>query len=152
VLAAVEEEVADPTAPLMRRFAAGLFDLVLIGAIHAAVIALTLRVCGLTFAQLRVLPPLPLGTFLLLLAGGYIISFTVAGGQTIGKMATGVRVVPVAERDTGNARVTLGSAVLRAVGCLVSILTGGLGYVPALVSHDHRALHDRLADTRVVRA
>jgi uncharacterized RDD family membrane protein YckC len=94
----------------------------------------------------------PLGTFLLLLAGGYIISFTVAGGQTIGKMATGVRVVPIAERDPGTARVTLGSAVLRAVGCLVSILTGGLGYVPALVSHDHRALHDRLADTRVVRA
>ena len=130
VSAEVPEEEADPTAPLLRRLAAGLIDVVLIGAIHAAVIALTLRLCGLTFAQLRVLPPVPLATFLLMLAGGYFITFTVAGGQTIGKMAAGVRVVPIAERDPGSARVTLGSAVVRAVGCLVSILTGGLGVRP----------------------
>ena len=141
-----------PPAPLLHRTASGLIDATLVTSIQAAVIYLTLRLCGLTLAELRVLPPVPLGAFLLLLAGGYFISFTVAGGQTIGKMATGIRVVPIAERDPGNARVTMGSAVLRAAGCLISVLTAGLGYLPAVVSHDHRALHDRLADTRVVRA
>jgi len=137
---------------LIPRTAAALIDATLIAAIEVAVVYLTLRLCGLTVAELRVLPPVPLGAFLLLLAGGYVIAFTVAGGQTIGKMAAGIRVVPIPERDPGNARVSLGSAVLRAAGCLVSIVTAGLGYLPALFSRDHRALHDRLADTRVVRA
>jgi uncharacterized RDD family membrane protein YckC len=143
----------DPTtAKLLPRIAAGLIDGVLMASIDVGVIYLTLRVCGLTPAELRELPPIPLGAFLLLLAGGYLISFTVASGQTIGKMILGIRVVPIPERDPGNARVTFGSAVLRAAACLVSILTAGLGYIPALFSHDRRALHDRLADTRVVRA
>ena len=139
-------------ASLFARIAAALIDAILIVSIDVGVIYLTLRLCGLTPAELRALPAVPLGAFLLLLAGGYIICFTVAGGQTIGKMAARIRVVPVPERDWGNGRVALGSAVLRAVGCLVSLLTAGLGYLPALVSHDRRALHDRLADTRVVRA
>lgn len=154
LLGADEPDPAEDTttAKLIPRTAAALIDLALMASIHAAVIYLTLRLCGLTAAELRVLPLVPLGAFLLMLATGYLISFTVAGGQTIGKMATGIRVVPVADRDPGNARVPLTSAVLRAAGCLVSILTAGLGYVPALVSQDRRALHDRLADTRVVRA
>jgi uncharacterized RDD family membrane protein YckC len=140
------------TASLFPRIGAALIDMVLMGAIHIAVIYLTLRLCGLTTAELQVLPPVPLGAFLLMLTGGYLISFTLAGGQTIGKMAARVRVVPLPERDRGSGRVTLTSAVLRAAGCLASILMAGLGYVPALVSEDHRALHDRLAETRVVRA
>lgn len=144
--------VDSSTASIVMRLFAGLIDVALLAAIHAAVIYLTLRLCGLTSAEIRVLPLIPLSAFLLMLAGGYVISFTVAGGQTIGKMAAGIRVVPVAERDSGNARVPLPSAVLRAVGCLISILAAGLGYLPALFSEDHRALHDRLADTRVVRA
>ena len=139
-------------ASLFGRTAAALVDVLLMASIHAAVIYLTLRLCGLTTAELQVLPPIPLAAFLLMLTSGYIISFTVAGGQTIGKMAARIRVVPLAEHDPGNARLTLGRAVLRAAGCLVSILTAGLGYIPAVVSQDHRALHDRLADTRVVRA
>jgi uncharacterized RDD family membrane protein YckC len=142
----------DSSASLFARIGAAFIDAVVIVGIDVGVIYMTLRLCGLTLAELRTLPPVPLGAFLFLLAGGYIICFTVAGGQTIGKMATRIRVVPVPERDWGNGRVALGTAVLRAVGCLVSLLTAGLGYLPALVSHDHRALHDRLADTRVVRA
>ena len=145
-------ESESSTAKLLPRIAAGFIDALLMVLIDVAVIYLTLRVCGLTPADLRALPPVPLGAFLLLLAGGYLISFTVASGQTIGKMALGIRVVPIPERDSGNARVTFGSAVLRAAACLVSILAAGLGYLPALFSQDRRALHDRLADTRVVRA
>ncbi len=152
--APIEPEVVPKpeAASILRRFFAGLVDLVVIVSIDAAVVYLTLRLCGLTTADLRMLPPAPLSAFLLMLTSGYLIAFTVAGGQTIGKMAAGVRVVPTEERDPGNARVTLGSAVLRAAGCLISVLTAGLGFLPALFSKDHRALHDRLADTRVVRA
>jgi uncharacterized RDD family membrane protein YckC len=149
---AAEPNGESTNAKLLSRIAAGFIDAVLIASIDVAVIYLTLRVCGLTRAELRELPPVPLAAFLLLLAGGYLISFTVASGQTIGKMVLGIRVVPIPERDPGNARVTFGSAVLRAVACLVSLLTAGLGYIPILFSQDRRALHDRLADTRVVRA
>jgi hypothetical protein len=41
--------------------------------------------------------------------------------------------------------------MLRAAGCMLVPVTFGLSYVPALVTSDHRALHDRLAGTRVVR-
>jgi uncharacterized RDD family membrane protein YckC len=93
------------------------------------------------------LPPIPLGAFLLLLNGGYLVAFTAAGGQTIGKMMTGVRVMG----DDGQ-RVDVAGAVLRGAGCLLSIVTLGLGYLPVFFSADARALHDRIAGTRVVKS
>ena len=152
ILSDEAESTATDTAKVLPRIAAGFIDAIVMASIDVAVIYLTLRVCGLTPADLRALPIVPLGAFLLLLAGGYLISFTVASGQTIGKMVLGIRVVPIPERDSGNARVRFGSAVLRAAACMVSLLAAGLGYIPALFSQDRRALHDRLADTRVVRA
>ena len=128
------------------RLFAGLVDLVLLGAIDAAVVYLTLAVAGVPSTQIQTLYLVPLIAFVLLLNGGYLVAFTVASGQTIGKMLTGIRVVT----DDGG-RVTTGGAVVRAIGCLLSVLTIGLGYLPALVARDARALQDRLARTRVVR-
>lgn len=144
----------DRTAGLVRRCIAAFIDLLILVPLDAAVIYFSLRLCGLTTADIRLLPPLPLGAFLLLLNGGYLVMFIAAGGQTIGKMATGVRVVPVADPDSDAAprRVPLGQAIVRAAAFLVSVLPAGLGLIPALVSADHRTLHDRLSDTRVVRA
>jgi uncharacterized RDD family membrane protein YckC len=48
--------------------------------------------------------------------------------------------------------VTFGQSVVRAAGYLVSALPVGLGFLPAFFGQDRRALHDRLADTRVVKA
>ena len=136
-------------ASRIARLAAMLFDLLLLGGIDAAIIYLTLAIAGLTLTQANVaeLPIVPTAAFLLLLNGGYLVAFTTAGGQTIGKMLTGIRVMT--EEGT---RVDLGRAVLRAGGCLLSLFTAGLAYLPALFSTDARALHDRLAGTRVVRA
>jgi len=78
--------------------------------------------------------------------GGYFAAFTAAGGQTIGKMALGLRVV-----DTRDGPVGPGPAVLRALGCLVSVVSLGLGFLPALIGDGGRALEDRLADTHVIR-
>lgn len=133
------------------RVLAAAIDLLLLGAIDAAVLFLTLRMCGLTFDEVSRIPLVPLAAFLALLNGGYMAAFTAAGGQSIGKMLTHLRVVSV-EEGSSTDRVRLGQSVLRAVGYLVSALPAGLGFLPALLAADRRTLHDRLAHTRVVRA
>jgi uncharacterized RDD family membrane protein YckC len=135
------------TPALGVRVGAGLIDLALLAAINAAVLYLTLRVSGLhnTLADLRILPPVPLVGFLAVVAFGYVAAFTVAGGQTIGKMALSLRVTS----DDGRP-VDAAAGTLRALGCMLVPVTLGLSYLPALFTTDHRALHDRLAGTRVV--
>jgi uncharacterized RDD family membrane protein YckC len=127
------------------RLGAAVIDLTLLSGIAVAVLYLTLRLLGLDWSDAGELPGVPLGAFLLLLDGGYLAAFTAAGGQSIGKMATGIRVIG----DDGRA-VDAAGAVLRAVGCGLSLVTLGLGYLPAFVSRDGRTLQDRLAGTRVI--
>ena len=131
------------------RFLAALVDAVILGSIGLAVLYLTLKVCGLQFAHVAVIPPVPFSAFLLLVAVGYLTLFTAAGGQTIGKMAAGIKVVST---DVHHLRVPLGHSVLRAAAYLASALPAGLGFLPAVLGADRRAIHDRLADTRVVKA
>jgi uncharacterized RDD family membrane protein YckC len=135
-------------AGLARRVFAGITDGTILGAICAGVLYITLQVCGLRANQLALLPLPPLAAFFLLLVGGYFVLLTAASGQTLGKMAAGIRVVPM--DSTG--RMSFGHSVVRAAAYLVSVIPAGLGLVPALVHSDRRALHDRLADTRVVKA
>jgi len=146
---AAEETIASliEQPSLRSRLGAGLIDLLLLAAVDAVVLYLTLRVAGLqnTLADLLVLPPVPLLGFLALLGFGYVAAFTVAGGQTIGKMALSLRVIG----DDGRP-VDVAGAMLRALGCMLVPLTLGLSYLPALFTSGHRALHDRLAGTRVV--
>jgi uncharacterized RDD family membrane protein YckC len=134
--------------PLSSRVGAGAIDVLLLVALDAAILYLTLRVTGLsnTMADVRVLPPIPFVGFLTLLAFGYVAAFTVAGGQTIGKMLMHLRVIGHDGRP-----IDAAGGMLRAAGCMLVPLTIGLSYVPVLVTSDHRALHDRLAGTRVVR-
>ena len=139
----LELRAAGRTARLM----ATLMDGLLLAVIDAAVIYLTLALAGLQAAEIGRLPLLPLAGFFLILNGGYLIAFVAASGQTIGKMAAGIRVIG----DDGQ-RVDIGGAVLRATGCVLSLLTAGLGYLPAFVSADGRALQDRMSGTRVVSA
>lgn len=154
---ATSPDAPDPreAAPAVRRLIAAVIDLVLIAAIDSAVVYFTLRLSGLgmTLGDFFLLPIVPLGAFLLLLNGGYFVMFTAATGQTIGKMAAAIRVVGTAPADVIHDRVTFGRAVLRTAGYFASLLPAGLGFLPAFVGpRDHRALHDRLAETRVVRA
>ena len=142
------EEVTNVSA--FTRAIGAFIDLAIMALIDAGVIYLTLRATGLEPAAIDRLPKIPLAGFLLLLNGGYLVLFTAAGGQTIGKMATGIRVVP--QDPAHGLRVPFATAVVRAVAYAVSLLPAGLGFLPILFSPDGRALHDRLADTRVIRA
>lgn len=138
-------------ASAVARIAAGLVDVIIMGSIDVAVVYLTLRVSELPFQDVMALPKIPLMAFLLLLNGGYLVLFTAAGGQTIGKMAFGIRVVPEGG-SSAVARVPFGSSVVRAAGYAASLLPAGLGFLPILFNADGRTIHDRLSDTRVVKA
>jgi uncharacterized RDD family membrane protein YckC len=140
--AAEEPAAASPA----RRVMAAVLDLTILGAIDAVVVYFTLRLCGLSTADVLILPPVPLAAFFTLVNGGYLAAFTAAGGQTIGKMALGIKVVGHADLP-----VTGGLAIVRAIGCLASVASLGLGFLPALIGGGGRAIEDRLADTRVVR-
>jgi uncharacterized RDD family membrane protein YckC len=133
-------------APLGARVAAAAIDLIILLSVDAIVIYFTMQICGLAMSELDVLPKAPLIAFLLVQNGGYLVVFT-AGGQTLGKMAAGIKVVTAGSGSP----LDLGRAVIRTLVWLILALPIGLGFLTALLSSDHRGLHDRFARTRVVR-
>jgi len=134
-------------ASLGARCVAAVIDLMILAAIDAVVISFTMQICGITIADVAILPKGPLVAFLFVQNGGYLVAFT-AGGQTLGKMATGIKVVSA----ESNSSPELGRALLRTVLWLMLAIPAGLGFLTTLFSRDHRGLHDRFAGTRVVRA
>jgi uncharacterized RDD family membrane protein YckC len=118
----------------------------ILAVIDAVVIYFTMKICGLTVDEIALLPKVPLLAFLFAQNGGYLVAFT-AGGQTLGKMAAGIRVVPADEHET----LDLGRAFLRTFVWMLLAVPAGLGFLTAFFSRDHRGLHDRFAGTRVVR-
>ncbi len=148
-----DQAVDGSTASAPRRLLAGAIDAAIVAATDFLVLYLTLRLCGLSFGDALLLPIVPFVGFLLLLNGGYLAAFTAASGQTIGKMATGIKVVGVPDGEAGGSadRVGFGLATLRTLAYLASALPAGLGFVPAFIGRDRRALHDRLTETRVIR-
>jgi uncharacterized RDD family membrane protein YckC len=133
-------------AAAVSRAAAAFIDGAMLMTLDAIVIYLTLRLCGLAFFEVMDLPLVPLAAFLLLLDGGYFVAFTAVGGQSIGKMALGIKVVGEEDRP-----VPFGQATVRTLAYLVSALPLGAGFAGAFLGADRLALHDRLAHTRVVR-
>jgi uncharacterized RDD family membrane protein YckC len=136
----------EPLAEPARRILAGLVDVALLSVLDLLVLYFTLRLLGLAASQIPELPLLPLVAFMLLLNVGYFIAFTTVGGQSIGKMALGIKVISQEESV-----VPIGRATVRTLAYFVSALPLGAGFLPGLFGADRLALHDRLAHTRVVR-
>jgi uncharacterized RDD family membrane protein YckC len=130
-----------------RRLLAVLVDLVILAAIDVVVVYFTMQLCYLTIEDVGILPKGPLVAFLIVQNGGYLVAFT-AGGQTLGKMMAGIRVV----QSESAGSLDVGHAFLRTLMWVVLAVPAGLGFLTALFSRDHRGLHDRFAGTRVVRA
>ena len=143
-VAAASADALAPGAPPSRRFGAAAIDAALLAGIDGVLLSFTLRLCGLGPSEIRVLPLVPLLAFLIALNVGYLVLFTGTLGQTLGKMAVGIRVVPV-----GREAMDIPRAVWRTLALLLSIGSAGLGLLPAAFG-DFRALHDRLAGTRVI--
>jgi uncharacterized RDD family membrane protein YckC len=134
-----------PVASLMSRALAALIDHGILLGIDLFVVYATLRMTALTMDEWRALPRAPLLAFLMLLKLSYFSSFTAMGGQTIGKMAAGIRVVADEPLKMDPAR-----ALGRSLTGALTLLSLGLGLIPAFVGADRRTLHDRLTHTRVV--
>jgi uncharacterized RDD family membrane protein YckC len=143
--AAAMRETDGAAAPLGRRIAGGLIDLTLLAAVDAAVVVATLNATGLAWADVKRLPLAPLAVFLVLLAVGYLAMCTVLAGRTIGQSIVGLAVL-----ETGGRPVRLAPAVVRAAIQVLTVPAAGLGFLPALLGADRRALYDRLAGTDVV--
>lgn len=143
--ASEDADVYSDTAPLMSRLTGGVFDIAFMVFIDLIVLHFTFRLTGVPFGEWRRLPVAPLVGFLAMLHGGYLAMFTAASGQTMGKMIAKTKVVTM----QGGA-VPFGTAVVRAVVWLATVPTI-VGLIPAFISNDHRALHDRFADTRVIK-
>lgn len=82
----------------------------------------------------------------LLLFGIYYAAFHASARQaTLGKMAVGIKVV----RSDGS-RISLGRAVARFFGFLLSGMVFAIGYLMAAFTERKQALHDLMCDTLVV--
>jgi uncharacterized RDD family membrane protein YckC len=138
-------DAAADASPFGKRAVAAMIDHGILLGIDLVVLYFTLRLTDLTFADWRVLPWLPLAAFLLSVKVAYLSAFTTAGGQTIGKMATHIRVV---SEDGGG--LDPGRALRRAVLGLVSIATAGAPFLTAIADPLRRGVHDRASGTRVV--
>ena len=138
--------ISDTPPPSLRLTAAAI-DVALLLFIDLALVYFALKICRLSYAELHLLPKIPLVAFLLLQNIGYLVVFT-AAGQTLGKMITRIRVVTVDRAASPD----FGRAVIRAALWFVLAVPAGLGLLPALFSRDGRGLHDLAAGTRVVRA
>jgi uncharacterized RDD family membrane protein YckC len=144
--AAAEADAPAEDAAVSARIIAVVIDLMILAVIDAIVIYFTMQICDIAFSEIGMLPKAPLIAFLLVQNGGYLVAFT-AGGQTLGKMAAGIRVVSADPDET----LDVGRAFLRTLAWLVLAVPAGLGFLTAIFSRDHRGLHDRFAGTRVVR-
>jgi len=142
-----EQEPARQSAGLFARLIAVIIDLMILVVVDVGVVYFTMKLCGITFFELGILPKVPLLGFLILENGGYLVGFT-AGGQTLGKMVMGIRVVSSDEHQP----LGVGRALERTLLWTILAAPAGLGLLTAFFSPDRRGLHDRLAGTRVVRA
>src|SRR5262249_18547958 len=111
------------------------------------VVYFTAQICGIALTDLNVLPKGPLIAFLVVQNGGYLVAFT-AGGQTLGKMLAGIRVVATESTEP----LDLGRALVRTALWVLLAVPAGLGFLSAVLSHNHPGLHDRFPAARVVRA
>jgi uncharacterized RDD family membrane protein YckC len=127
------------------RAVAALIDFVLFAVVQLSFGLIGGRLGGPDLESTAAFKPLILG-FTVVFAGAYTTVLHALGGQTIGKMIVGVRVV-VGDGDPP----PLGTALLRYVAYFASAAPVTLGFVMAALRHDKRALHDLLAGTRVER-
>jgi len=128
------------------RARAAALDLLLLSILWAVVVYFASRAAHVGLTGLR--PAWPyLGGYLAFLGLAYACYFTGTTGQTLGKIATGLRVVDATGRPPGYLR-----AFARAAVGSVGVAAAGTGLIPMLLDPARRALHDRLVKTRVVKS
>jgi uncharacterized RDD family membrane protein YckC len=129
-------------APLGRRLASGLYDLLLLAALVLVATFPFLALFGDSTTGWR---RHVLQGWVLAVAGAYFAWFWTHGGQTLPMKTWRLRLV----RGDG-APVSLPRAIHRYLLALLGLFAMGLGFIWALFDRDRQFLHDRLAGTALV--
>lgn len=69
-------------------------------------------------------------------------------GQSVGKMVTGLRILGYDGEPAGVVRLLLRNSI----GYLLTVLSGGIGFIVAAFSRSGRTLHDIITGTVVIKA
>lgn len=136
--------VASPAGFWIRAVAASV-DSALFVAVQVSYGALVPLATGIAVEDAWTIAPI-LWLSTILFAALYSVTLHALTGQTLGKMLVGVRV-----EGLDGEPPSAGVAALRQLAYTASLATFGFGYLMAGLRADKRALHDLLADTRVVR-
>lgn len=133
-------------APFLLRCGAFLIDYILLICVPVAGLLIA-RSSGEDGAKLLNSEINSTGWLIALLLGltNFVI-FPMFSGQSLGKMLTGLRVV----RTDGEYPTFLNLLVRHTIGYLLTILTGGLGFLLSVFNIKGRALHDFIAGTIVI--
>ena len=116
----------NPRAGFLIRLAALMLDFILIG-----ILAAFFHDCG---------------KYLLLVVATYGAVMWKMKGTTIGGIVCGLKVVRLDDRE-----IDWATAIIRALGCFLSLAVVGLGFLWVAIDDDKQSWHDKIAGTTVVR-
>jgi uncharacterized RDD family membrane protein YckC len=91
--------------------------------------------------------PMGAGPMIFLLLAAYAASLWKMKGTTVGGIVCGLRVVRLDDRE-----LDWPTAIVRALGCFLSLVVGGLGFVWVVFDDERQSWHDKIAGTVVVHA
>lgn len=136
-----------------RRFLAYLIDAVLLTIVNNVVgliVGLAIGLGAVAFDgdsdNASVAAQLAAGCLGLLINAAYFAGFWATTGQTLGKMALGIKVISV-----DGSPVSWGKALLRYLGYIISSLILALGFIWVAFDPQRQGWHDKIAGTYVVR-
>lgn len=132
------------SASLIKRFAACVYELLLLIAIWLACAAIFVMLFGNADTGWK---RLGLQLLLWLVAGAYFVWCWHKSGQTLAAQAWKIKLV-----NAQNETLSIQQAILRYALASACLLAAGLGFLWALVDKNQLFLHDRLLKTRLIQA
>ena len=145
------DAVAVEFAGFWRRFAAFIIDAIVIGIITGAITSIFFPFTWIPFwgSEAHWIPFFR-GTVQNIISNGvnisYIVGFWAWRGQTPGKMLLNIKLI-----RTDGSNISLGYALLRYLGYIVSGIALGIGFLWIAFDPRKQGWHDKIADTYVIK-
>jgi uncharacterized RDD family membrane protein YckC len=133
-------------APFALRCAAVFIDYIIVAAVPVLSLVFDRVMSGSNASGASILTGGTAWLIAVLVGVSNLILFPSLSGQTLGMMLSGLRIVRKNGRDASFASIALRNTV----GYILTLLTGGIGFLIAAITPTGRSLHDYLAGTAVV--
>lgn len=143
-LPATEADEIDDLAPLSMRFGASVFDLI-IGGFAAAILLSPFFISNTELATVSGF--LAIGGAVLVVMFLYQTATIAFMGRTFGMKLFSIEIIDA----EANELPTLHQAAVNSAVYLLSLLLGGIGFLPALFNEERRTIHDMLSGTILIR-